>query len=279
MPPSARAGEVVALPVDDLGTPVPVVGTPRRLVSLVPNLSEALWWWGRGPSLVGVTQWCVSPSDGFPHAVRVRGTKNPDVAAIIDLEPDLVVANAEENRELDVRRLREAGVPVWVTAAWDPVGAAASLAGLGEVVGAAGPARATADAITTALSRHRAVAGGVLPRVVVPVWKDPWMVVGRGTIVGELLHELGFQVVPDQERYPQVERELLAEADLVLLPDEPWEFTEDDRRELLADLPGTAVRLVDGQRLTWWGPRTPGMVAELADLRRHLVRRAARRAG
>lgn len=270
--------DVVALPVDDLGTPVPVVGTPRRVVSLVPNLSEALWWWGRGTSLVGVTDWCTSPPDGFPHAVRVRGTKNPDVAAVVGLEPDLVVVNVDENRELDVRRLRGAGLAVWVTAARDPRGAARSLARLGEVVGAAAPARATADRLLTAVERDRPTGGGVLPRVAVPVWRDPWMAIGRDTVVGELLVELGFQLVPDAPRYPAVERDDLLEADLVLLPDEPWAFGEDDRRELLAASPRAAVRLFDGQLLTWWGPRTPALVSELAELRRHLVRRAARRA-
>lgn len=270
--------DVVPLPVDDLGTPVPVVGVPGRVVSLVPNLSEALWWWGRARSLVGVTDWCTSPPDGFPGAIHVRGTKNPDLGAIVALEPDLVVANVDENRELDVRRLREAGVAVWVTAARDPHTAAESLASLGAAVGAAAPARATADRLLAAVEQHRPGAGGVAPRVAVPVWRDPWMAIGRGTVVGELLRELGFQLVPDAPRYPAVERDALLEADLVLLPDEPWAFGEEDRQELLAAAPHVAVRLFDGQSLTWWGPRTPALVADLAQLRRHLARRASRRA-
>lgn len=87
---------------DDLGHPVPLGRDPRRIVSLVPNLTETLWWWHLGDRVVGATEWCVAPPHGFPNAVRVRGTKNPDTAAIVDLAPDLVVANQEENRELDV---------------------------------------------------------------------------------------------------------------------------------------------------------------------------------
>ena len=97
---------------DDLGTPVDTPSPARRVVSLVPSLTEAIAA-TRPEALVGATDWCTRPT-GL-DVPRVRGTKNPDLAAIRALEPDLVVANREENRELDVRRLREAGVPVWVS--------------------------------------------------------------------------------------------------------------------------------------------------------------------
>lgn len=269
---------IVSVPVDDLGTPVPLIGAPTRIVSLVPNLSEAMWFWGLGERLVGVTTWCVSPPDGFPNAVRVRGTKNPDVAGIAALSPDVVIANVDENRRLDVDRLRERDVPVYVTAATDVASAAESLARLGTAVGTEAPAGRTADQLMTAVQRHRSTAEGVLPRVAVAIWKDPWMTIGRGTVVGELLVELGFDLVPDEDRYPAVERDDLADVDLLLLPDEPYEWTDEDREELLAEVPGRAVRSFDGQALLWWGPRTPQVVRDLASLRRHISRRAARNA-
>ena len=97
---------------DDLGADVPLSGLATRVVSLVPSLTEALA--ASAPDvLVAATDWCTHPAD--LDVARVRGTKNPDLAAIRALSPDLVVANQEENRELDVRRLREVGVAVWVT--------------------------------------------------------------------------------------------------------------------------------------------------------------------
>src|SRR5690606_30411408 len=96
----------------DLGFDVALPAPARRVVSLVPSLTEAIAATRPG-ALVGATDWCSHPRD--LDVARVRGTKNPDRAAILALSPDLVVANKEENRELDVRRLREAGVPVWVT--------------------------------------------------------------------------------------------------------------------------------------------------------------------
>ena len=96
---------------DDLGAPVDLTAPPRRVVSLVPSLTEAIAT-SCPKTLVGATDWCTHPAD--LDVARVRGTKNPDLRAIADLSPDLVVANKEENRELDVRRLRERGVTVWV---------------------------------------------------------------------------------------------------------------------------------------------------------------------
>ncbi|MFT4745537.1 MAG: ABC-type Fe3+-hydroxamate transport system substrate-binding protein [Nonlabens sp.] len=269
---------IVSLPIDDLGQPVNVIGRPNRIVCLVPNLSETLWHWGFSRVVVGVTDYCVSPPDGFPNAVRVRGTKNPDVAAIIALRPDLVIVNVEENRQLDVQRLRDAGLAVYVTAAVDVPTAAASLGRLGKAVSSEASGTRMEVAIMTALSRHRAIDAGVLPRIAVPIWKDPWMAIGRDTVVGEMLVELGFDLVPDIDRYPNIELDQLHDVDLILLPDEPYAFDDDDRATLLAAVPGRAVRLFDGQALTWWGPRTPGVIADLANLRRHLTRRAARNA-
>ncbi len=136
-----QSSPLVSLPVDDLGQPVRVIGRPQRIVSLVPNLSEALWYWGVAPRIVGVTDWCVSPPDGFPDAKRVRGTKNPDVEAIAALEPDLVVVNVDENREVDVERLRAHDLAVYVTAAIDPESAAAPLGRLGRARAGPGPPR------------------------------------------------------------------------------------------------------------------------------------------
>ena len=269
---------LVHVPVDDLGTPVPLIGAPSRIVSLVPNLSEAMWFWGLGDALVGVTEWCVSPPDGFPRATRVRGTKNPDVARIAALHPDVVVANVDENRRIDVDRLRERDVSVYVTAANDVPSMTRSLARLGEALGVEAPAARTADEVMTAVERHRPRGAGVLPRVAVAIWRDPWMTIGRGTVVGELLVDLGFDLVPDVDRYPTVARDELADVDLLLLPDEPYEWTDADRDELLAEVPGRAVRAFDGQALLWWGPRTPGVVRDLAAMRRHISRRAARNA-
>jgi ABC-type Fe3+-hydroxamate transport system substrate-binding protein len=233
---------------DDLGAAVEVTGPASRVVSLVPSLTESVAA-TRPQALVGATEWCTHPAD--LDVTRVRGTKNPDVRRIVDLRPDLVVANQEENRELDVRRLRDAGVPVWVTVVETVPQALSSMTRLfTEALGWGCP---------TWLDEVREAWDRPVPeprqRVVVPVWRDPWMVVGRDTFTGDLLRRLGcanaFADHPD--RYPKVELADLDrdDVDLVLLPDEPYVFTADDGPEAFERVP---TRLVSGRLLTWYGP-------------------------
>ncbi len=233
---------------DDLGTPVHLPGPPRRVVSLVPSLTEALAV-TVSERLVGATDWCTHPA-GL-DVPRVRGTKNPDRAAIAALRPDLVVANREENRRLDVDRLRVAGVPVWVTVIESVDEALTSMRRLfGEVLGVGEPGWLTEAARVWA---QPAPGGGL--RVAVPVWRDPWMVIGRDTFAGDVLARLGLGNVFGNaaDRYPKVEAADIAAAgpDVVVLPDEPYLFTADDGPEAFL---GLRTALVSGRDLTWYGP-------------------------
>lgn len=231
---------------DDLGADVPLQSPATRVVSLVPSLTEALA--ASTPSvLVGATDWCTHPGD--LDVARVRGTKNPDLAAIRALEPDLVVANKEENRELDVRRLRDAGVAVWVTRIETVEESLASMSRLlTTALGLADPPwLVEARRLWATPAPHRL-------SVAVPIWRDPWMVVGSSTYTDDLLTRAGMaNVLADREgRYPSVTPEEVdgAGADVVLLPDEPYVFTADDGPEAFT----TPTRLVSGRLLTWYGP-------------------------
>jgi len=103
------------LETDALGREHEFAAPPRRIVSLVPSWTEALFALGAGDSVVGVTEYCVHPADRVARLARVGGTKNPDTRAIAALRPDLVLANREENRQRDVERLEAAGLRVFVT--------------------------------------------------------------------------------------------------------------------------------------------------------------------
>lgn len=246
---------------DDLGLPVPVPRAVRRVVSLVPSLTEAVAETDRD-LLVGVTDWCTHPAD--LDVVRVRGTKNPDLDAIAALAPDLVIANEEENRVPDLDTLRGAGIPVWVTQVRTLDEAFSSLERM----------------LTVALRRPEAPewlhgarrawesvdAAGFPPRpAVVPIWRRPWMVVGRDTFAGDLLARFNIRNVYAEhpERYPRIPvGELVAAGpELVVLPDEPYRFTADDGPEAF---PGIPAALVSGRHLTWYGPslaEAPAVVA------------------
>ncbi|HLS78253.1 MAG TPA: helical backbone metal receptor [Nocardia sp.] len=246
---------------DDLGTPVERADPPRRVVSLVPSLTEAV---ARTcpETLVAATQWCTHPAD--LDVERVRGTKNPDVRRIVELAPDLVLCNQEENRRIDVERLRAAGVAVWVTKIETLDQAFTSLRGLFTTVFA----REEPDWLGAAV-RAWAEPPPSPPRpAVVPIWRDPWMVVGRDTFAGDLAARLGLRLVhadrPD--RYPRLtDSELTEGVELAVLPDEPYVFTADDGPDAF---PGIPVALVEGRALTWYGP---SLVTARADLARHLA--------
>jgi len=235
------------MPYDDLGTLVPLSHPPQRVVSLVPSLTEAIAAEHRDV-LVGATQWCTHPGDlAVP---RFRGTKNPDVKALIAAAPELIVANREENRELDVRRLRAAGLPVWVTRIENLEQAFASLKRLFTVaLGVPAPEwLSQAQQIWTR-------PGGTMLRVVTAIWRDPWMVVGQPTFTSDLLARLGAYnpFGGASSRYPHTTpAEILARRpDLVLLPDEPYRFGPSDGPEMFPD---QLTALISGRLLTWYGP-------------------------
>ncbi|MGY1720291.1 helical backbone metal receptor [Blastococcus sp. SYSU DS0552] len=220
---------------------------PRRVVSLVPSLTEAIAATDAG-LLAGATDWCTHPA-GL-DVPRVGGTKWPDVGRVLELRPDLVVANAEENRDSDVAALRAAGVPVWVTAPATVDQALDSLARLCGVLGRPDPGW-LADA------RAAWVAPPRLPDVpaVVPIWRRPWMVLGRDTFAGDVLTRLGVRNVfaGHADRYPKLGRgePATVPAELAVFPDEPYAFTPDDGPEAW---PQARPVFVSGRHLTWYGP-------------------------
>lgn len=244
---------------DDLGYPLELELPPGRVVSLVPSLTEALAV-TVPDRLVGATDWCTHPL-GL-DVPRVRGTKNPDHRAIDRLRPDLVVVNQEENRRVDVERLRAAGVPVWVTVIESLGQALHSLHRLFvDVLDVEEPGWLTEAG--RAWSRPSELPAA---RVLVPIWRDPWMVVGGRTFSGDMVTRLGLVhlLAGNGDRYPKLPLAELTglHPDLVVLPDEPYVFTGDDGPEAF---PGVPTALVSGRSLTWYGPSMATARAELTD--------------
>jgi len=240
---------------DDLGTAY-TGAPPRRVVSLVPSLTEAVAATDVD-LLVGATDWCTHPAD--LDVARVGGTKWPDLERVLALRPDLVVANAEENRDEDVAALRAAGVPVWVTAPATVDQALGSLDRLCAVLGRPDPVW---------LRRVHEIWADP-PRIepataVVPVWRRPWMVLGRDTFAGDVLARLGVRNVfaDSADRYPKLTKDdpAAVAADLVVFPDEPYAFGPDDGPEAW---PRCRPVFVSGRHLTWYGPSlaaAPGLL-------------------
>ncbi|WP_405893037.1 helical backbone metal receptor [Streptomyces sp. NBC_00104] len=227
-----------------------------RVVSLVPSLTEAVAVSLPGV-LVGATDWCAHPGD--LDVVRIGGTKNPRTEAIARLAPDLVIANEEENREPDLTALRDSGVEVLVTEVRDVPGALTELDRVLRACGARSRPRWLDEAESAWSRLPDPTAGPLTPgrrtTAVVPVWRRPWMVLGRDTFAGDVLARLGVDhlYTGHPERYPRVPVEELRAAapDVVILPDEPYRFTADDGPEAF---PGLPCALLSGRHLTWYGP-------------------------
>lgn len=229
---------------DDLGRPVVLPARVGRVISLVPSLTEAVAVTAPG-LLAGATDWCSHPAD--LAVARVAGTKNPDLAAVLDLRPDLVLANAEENREQDLDALRIAGVAVWTTFPRTVPEALTSLARMLTACGLERPGWLDDAAATWAEPEPGPRRTGL-----VPIWRRPWMAVGSGTFTGDVLSRLGIDnaLAGSPERYPRIELDDLPSYDVVVLPDEPYAFSPTDGPEAF-DRP---ARCVSGRHLTWYGP-------------------------
>ncbi len=221
-----------------------------RVVSLVPSVTESLLTLGVTP--VACTRFCEQP--GIP---TVGGTKDPDVARIVALAPDLVVVNDEENRREDADALVAAGLAVHVTSPRSVADVAPALAALARVVGVSFP-----DGPLPPPGPHRG-------RVVTFVWRRPWMSLTADTYGASVLAHLGWTDAigaGDGTRYPEL---ALGDAaalapDLVVLPSEPYPFGARHVPEVAAALPGATVVTVDGRDLFWWGTRTPAALGRLA---------------
>jgi iron complex transport system substrate-binding protein len=235
-----------------------------RIVSLCPSLTELVFDLGRGGELVGRTKFCVHPVGRVEGIESVGGTKNPKIARIVELAPDLVLLNEEENRREDAEALAAAGVRCHVSFPRDVGGTAQMVRDIGAALERPNDAERIAADIEHRAVRVRESAGQApAVRYAYLIWRNPWMVAGGDTFVTAMLAlPGGVNVFADHpERYPTVTPEELAaaDADVVLLSSEPFPFKEKHAEELAAatGLPRDRMQFVDGEFLTWHGSRTP----------------------
>ena len=248
---------------------------PQRIISLVPSITEAIFALGAGHRVAGITRYCTEPAGAIATIQRIGGTKDPNIAAILALCPDMVVANVEENRREDVEALQTAGVPVTVTYPRTVRGSGHMLRELVAIaLGDAAAADPLIAEIDAALARTDIVPAGPSPRVLCLIWRRPYMTIGTDTYASDLITMAGgVNTFADRSgRYPTVSVDEIVAADpeVVLLPDEPYPFSTKHRAEL-EDLPITAaqdgrIMLCDGKDITWHGVRTAGAIRRMRAL-------------
>jgi ABC-type Fe3+-hydroxamate transport system substrate-binding protein len=240
---------------DQTGYTIQLDSSPKRIVSLVPSQTELLYALGLEDQVVGITKFCIHPEHWFRSKTRIGGTKRINAEKIFSLQPDLVIANKEENLQAEVELLRT-GVPVW-TSDVDTLDAALDMIRqVGMLTGENEKAAALIQQISTAFSQLKPVSYPA--KVAYLIWKKPYMTVGHDCFISDMLKKCGFTPAFDQlNRYPEITVNDLqaAAAELIFLSSEPYPFKEKDLAELQQQLPSSRILLVDGELFSWYGSR------------------------
>lgn len=229
---------------------------PRRIVSLVPSQTELLFALGLEDRVVGVTKFCVHPPHWRKTKAIVGGTKNVHLDRVHALQPDLIIANKEENVREQVFELA-ADYPVWVTEVTNLPTALGMIQEIGQLTHTHSQAQQLAEEIEQAfaeMTNHDTLS----PSVAYLIWRDPYLSVGGDTFIAAMLEQAGFvNVFAEQQRYPEVTPTVLAarNPDFIFLSSEPYPFKEKHRAELSAICPTAKILLVDGEAFSWYGSR------------------------
>ena len=239
---------------DQMGISVSVPRLPKRIVSLVPSQTELLFDLGAGSRVVGATRYCIHPERELASVEKIGGTKRFDFPSIVALKPDLVIGNKEENYQEGVDKLR-VSYPVWMSDIETLGGAMNMIEQIGAITNTAQRASVLCDQVRR---EWDALPGIGDLRVAYMIWKKPYMAVGGGTFIDDVLGKLALRNhFSSARRYPETSVSELAQAklDVLMLSSEPYPFSKENVQELSRLLPGTVVVLVDGEMFSWYGSR------------------------
>lgn len=255
-----------------------MIDAAPRIASLVPSLTELLVALGLKPWLVARTGFCIHPRAELLDVPKVGGTKDVDLAALRRLAPSHVLVNVDENRRDTVEALREFVPHILVTHPLGPEDNLDLLEQLGSSFGDLPGVRERASTLALALRDElSACASRPWPaqRVLYLIWREPWMTVARDTYIARMLAQVGWQTLPavaggatGAARYPVLagDEPWLDQVDRVLLSSEPYRFTERHFAAAQALCPRARVQLVDGELISWYGPRAGQGLAYLREL-------------
>jgi iron complex transport system substrate-binding protein len=244
--------------IDQMGRKTEMNNRPRRIVSLVPSQTELLYDLGLGDRVVGITKFCIHPKVWFEQKTRIGGTKTVNLDKVRELQPDLIIANKEENTKLDIERL-SAIAPVWISDIYSLVDACEMIKLVGEITDSVDKANQIAERINEGFSEFQSEFEG--KTVLYLIWKDPYMAVGENTFIHSLLtNQLHLvNVISPRERYPEIDLTRIAQApDYVFLSSEPYPFTDKHKEEIQQLFPNSKIVLVDGEYFSWYGSRLMG---------------------
>lgn len=264
---------------DQIGQVVKLKGIPQRIVSLVPSQTELLFDLGLGNRVVGCTKFCIHPGQMPKNVARIGGTKNPNLNKIASLNPDLVIANKEENNLDDINHIKKT-CAVWVSDINTIESAINMIREVGALTGTVTQSEEIAGKVESQFKELKD-ACTALPTLKVAyfIWKNPIMIVGTDNFIDSVLALINlynpWSFVP--QRYPEISLSRLKKMplDYVLLSTEPFPFKETDCLEIASKLSPTKAILVDGEMFSWYGSRMLKMKDYLLNLRKSMATDAA----
>lgn len=249
--------------IDQLSRKVEIPHNPKRIISLVPSQTELLFELELDDRVVGITKFCVHPECWFRNKTRVGGTKKLNFEAISQLQPDLIIANKEENNQEDIERLDKT-FPVWVSDV-DDLDSAFEMISLVGKISQSDPTKLLTE-IRTQFSNLKPI--HPTKKTLYLIWKSPYMATGSDTFIHNMLKRCGLRNVISEKRYPTLTEDQIIQfqPELILLSSEPFPFKDNHVQELKSLVPNAEIKLVDGEMFSWYGSRlklTPKYFQEL----------------
>ena len=250
---------------DQMGRDVEIKSPPQRIISLVPSQTELLCDLGLSDEVIGITKFCVHPDQWFQSKKRIGGTKQLNIELIKSLQPDLIIANKEENLKEEVEELAKY-FPVWISDINNLDDAIEMIQSIGEITDKKSKAEEIVNKIRTHFNELKnAPSSKALLQEKYPhqpvcyiIWRDPYMTVGGDTFINDMLQRCGFEnIFKNKQRYPEFTISDLPQMNcqLILLSSEPYPFKQEHVHELQELFPETMILLADGQMFSWYGSR------------------------
>ena len=239
--------------INDLGY------APQRIISIVPSQTELLASLELDEETIGITKFCVHPSEWLSRKIKTGGTKNLNIEKIIALDPDLIIANKEENEKEQVEILAEK-FPVWITTVTNLASSLQMIADIGQLTGKEENALKIITNIKTSFRDLDYKISKLIPPIPACylIWKDPYMTIGGDTFINDMLMHAGFQnIFASTTRYPIINMQQLADLNCIvlLLSSEPYPFNEKHISTLQASFSKMKILLVNGEMFSWYGSR------------------------
>jgi len=249
------AQKLMAVYTDQLGRKIELDYTPKRIISLVPSQTELLHNLGLEEEVIGITKFCVHPQQWFRHKMRIGGTKRLNIGKIKNLQPDLIIANKEENTREEIEELAM-HFPVWISDVKNLKDAYSMILSIGDMVNK----NKTSQKLVSDIQKNffALTPSAFKLKTCYLIWREPYITVGGDTFINDMLKQAGFQnIFANKIRYPEItiSQLLLTKCQLLLLSSEPYPFKQKHIAELQNKLPNKKIILADGEIFSWYGSR------------------------